>query len=227
MSRGSAQQVIGGIVRAAPLSSQIYDELRGRLRAGLFAPGERIVDTALARTMAVSRTPVREALTRLAAEGLLSTDDGGFVVPSLTIHDVAEIFQVRRLLEPAAARDAVAVIGPDGLAALALALDHARRAQRQADFDGFAGASSDVRSAWLDRTPNGRLRDTLRKFDDQAAAVRQATLHDPRARATALARYEELAGAFADGDATGVERITERLIEDASGYFNAATAAAA
>jgi hypothetical protein len=113
------------------------------------------------------------------------------------------------------------------VAALALALDHARRAQRQADFDGFAGASSDVRSAWLDRTPNGRLRDTLRKFDDQAAAVRQATLHDPRARATALARYEELAGAFADGDATGVERITERLIEDASGYFNAATAAAA
>lgn len=227
LSRGSAQQVLGGIVRAAPLSVQIYDELRGRLRAGLFAPGERIVDTTLARTLAVSRTPVREALTRLAAEGLLSTDEGGFSVPSLTVHDVAEIFQVRRLLEPAAARDAVPVIGAGGLAALSTALDRARRAQADADFAGFAQASSDVRSAWLDRTPNGRLRDTLRRFDDQAAAVRQATLHDARARATALARYEELAAAFADADGARVERVTQRLIEDASGYFNAATAAAA
>jgi DNA-binding GntR family transcriptional regulator len=226
LSRGLAQQVLGGIVRAAPLSAQIYDELRGRLRTGLFAPGERIVDATLARTLSVSRTPVREALTRLAAEGLLSTDDGGFAVPSLTVSDVAEIFQVRRLLEPAAARDAVPVIGPDGLAALSMALDRARQAQREADFAGFARASSDVRGAWLDRTPNGRLRDTLRRFDDQAAAVRQATLHDPRARAVALARYEDIAAAFSTGDAAKVERFTLRLIENASGFYDAATAAA-
>ncbi len=65
-------------VRRAPsLAEQIYLQLKQLLRAGAFAPSERLIDAALAQRLNVSRTPVREAMSRLAADGLLETRAGG------------------------------------------------------------------------------------------------------------------------------------------------------
>ena len=50
------------------------------------------------------RTPVREALTRLASEGLLASDGRSFVVPALTERDIEEIYELRLMLEPEALR---------------------------------------------------------------------------------------------------------------------------
>src|SRR4029453_19312619 len=86
--------------RAPPLSEQIYLRLTQLLRVGAFAPSERLVDAALAQSLNVSRTPVREALNRLAADGLLETKAGGFQVVTPTDSDMTEIFEMRRLLEP-------------------------------------------------------------------------------------------------------------------------------
>jgi DNA-binding GntR family transcriptional regulator len=210
---------IDDIQRSPPLAEQVYERLRHRLRTGAFAPGERLIDAGLAQNLAVSRTPVREALSRLAADGLLETRGGGFQVMRPTLADMEEIFEIRRLIEPPAARQAATRMTPAAREALTRALAQARDAARAEAFTPFAEANYAFRAAWVAQLPNRRLRETILRFDDQAGLVRRATLVLPKARAEALALLERLAKAFAKGDAASAAALTERFIDAAAKFF--------
>lgn len=72
--------------------------------SGVFAPGERLREEHIAAEMAVSRTPVRSAIQKLVADGLLKNEENkGAVVLGWTDRDITEAFEVRSLLEPYAA----------------------------------------------------------------------------------------------------------------------------
>jgi DNA-binding GntR family transcriptional regulator len=78
---------------------------------------------------------VREALARLESEGMIVVEGRGFVVPELTDADIEEIYQLRFLLEPAAASIAVAEVGsPTDLASMSLAVDDSVAAEKTGDF---------------------------------------------------------------------------------------------
>ena len=69
--------------------------LRARLRAGLAAPGSRIAVTETADALRLSATPVREALARLAGEGLLEDRRGqGYFVRTLAAPDIADLYRM-------------------------------------------------------------------------------------------------------------------------------------
>lgn len=80
-------------------------ELRQRIIRGEIAGGTRLYEVALAEELDISRTPVREAMSRLAEEGLLErARGGGFVVRSFTYDDVIDAIELRGVLEGTAAR---------------------------------------------------------------------------------------------------------------------------
>jgi len=82
-----------------------YDALLEAIRQGKFKPGQRILETELCDWLHISRTPIREALRRLQAAGLLEHQPGGGVAVSL--HDfraIAELYAFREILEGSAAR---------------------------------------------------------------------------------------------------------------------------
>jgi len=80
-------------------------ELRQRIIEGKIVGGTRLYEVALAEDLAISRTPVREAMSRLAEEGLLErARGGGFVVRSFTYRDVIDAIELRGVLEGTAAR---------------------------------------------------------------------------------------------------------------------------
>jgi GntR family transcriptional regulator of vanillate catabolism len=82
-------------------------ELRERVLSGRAAPGSRLMEVALANEFGISRTPVREAMARLAEEGLLErVRSGGFRVRRFTFEDVVDAIEVRGVLEGTAARRA-------------------------------------------------------------------------------------------------------------------------
>ena len=88
------------IVKPALLRNQLLDELRRQIISGELAPGERLVELTLARTMGVSQGPVREALQRLAIEGLIvQREHRGSVVADLSLSEMREIFEVRAVIE--------------------------------------------------------------------------------------------------------------------------------
>ena len=73
------------IVARHPLGDQVYLQLLQRIESGSLATGSKLRDAAIANELGVSRTPVREALVRLAREGVLSAEPGrGFRLTSMS-----------------------------------------------------------------------------------------------------------------------------------------------
>lgn len=101
------------------LDDKIYASLRDMLASGRFEPGRRIVQEELAASLGVSRTPLINALKRLAQEGLLEwIPRRGIFVRQLTLTELISLFEVRERLEPLAAELAAPRIAPEEAARL-------------------------------------------------------------------------------------------------------------
>ena len=81
-----------------------YEMILEAIDAGLYQPGDRMVESELAERFGVSRTPIREALQRLETQGMLTRDGRSLIVASLDHNQMAELYEVRRELEGLAAR---------------------------------------------------------------------------------------------------------------------------
>jgi DNA-binding GntR family transcriptional regulator len=101
------------------LSDEVLDQLRAAIIRGHLKPGQRLNETALATTFDVSRGPVREALTQLAREGLVSIHrHRGATVARLSREEIEEIYELRVALERLAMERAVRLATEEDLAAM-------------------------------------------------------------------------------------------------------------
>ena len=109
---------MGTVKRHRGAAAQVHQILRDALLQSKFTAGERLVETQLAEMLGVSRTPVREALSKLEAEGLVEpAATGGVVVRDLE-SELVEIYELRRRLEGYAAALAAQRITAEELTAL-------------------------------------------------------------------------------------------------------------
>jgi len=98
---------------AETLPSKIYRILREAIIKGQLQPGERLVQDELAKTLNVSRMPIREAIKQLAAEGYVTVEPHkGAVVKQFTIHELEEIYFLRAKFEPLAAAESLKTMSP-------------------------------------------------------------------------------------------------------------------
>lgn len=87
--------------------ASVADFLSAAIMSGRFVPGQRLVEAELTSNLGVSRGPVREALRRLSAEGLIEiVPNRGAVVRRLSMEEALELFEIRTELEALAARRA-------------------------------------------------------------------------------------------------------------------------
>lgn len=101
------------------LAVQAYEQLRQALANGDFEPGAQLVNRTVAKSIGMSMTPIREAVNRLASEGLLEQLPGaGAFVRRLARHEFAQLYDVREALEPLAAAHAAALATPLEIAEL-------------------------------------------------------------------------------------------------------------
>ncbi|WP_162308230.1 GntR family transcriptional regulator [Segeticoccus rhizosphaerae] len=85
---------------ARPMGTVVYESVRDAIIEGRYGADEKLVQEQVAGDLGVSRTPVRDALNRLAQEGLVTWLPGsGYLVNDLTDQDITEVFEVRRNLE--------------------------------------------------------------------------------------------------------------------------------
>jgi len=93
------------------LSQKVYRVLKTGIIEGDFKPGEKILEVKISKQLGVSRTPIREALRRLVAEGFVTiSPNQGAVVNKASIEDIEDILQIRSVLDGLAARLTVKVI---------------------------------------------------------------------------------------------------------------------
>ena len=187
--------------RSESLSDRVYATLRDYLRAGRIATGQPLQEAVLGAQLGVSRTPVREALARLASDGLVVAEGRSFIVPALAEGDIEDIYSLRFLLEPEALR-LVAASRPErgALAPLRAALAELAAAHEAGDGAAFMDANYRYRDAWTALVPNKRLVRAIQLYADHVRYLRAFTLDDAAVRALVLKGLKQLTAALAAGD---------------------------
>ncbi len=191
--------------------TSLHDGVAARLRAMVFdrelAPGEWIDEKALAEAWQVSRTPLREALKVLAAEGLVDlVPHRGCRVIELSDDDADALFPVMALLEGRCAFEAASKAGDEDLRLLQRLHDDLERHAAAEDIDGYYRANHEFHSAvqrlasnrWLDRVTGD-----LRKF---MRLMRGRQLQLPGRIAASINEHRVLIDAFMQRDAARAER---------------------
>ncbi len=124
--------------RAIPFSASVYAELREQLISLKRLPGEVISEAAIAESYGVSRTPVREAILRLAGEGLIEIfPQSGIFVSRIPLSALPEAIIIRKALEETTSRLAAKRATASQLLALQSILQRQREASAANDYDAF------------------------------------------------------------------------------------------
>ena len=188
---------------AAPklnIRQQVYKHLRSRMRSGDISYDDRLVDHEIAAELQVSRMPVREALLQLTNEGLLEGTSRGFMLRRFTPADIAQIFEIRMLLEPEAAAAACLQANLEGLALMNKAANASEKAHAAADPMQYMIANDAFRESWISLCPNPHLSTMIFRLSDHVEAVRLATLRDTRYRELSMQATRGILQSFLDKD---------------------------
>lgn len=147
------------MITRTPLRDQVYDEILDRIYRGDLPAGSRVRDTDIAGQLGVSRTPVREALLRLAREGVLDADMGrGFSVRPLDANEMRETGTVLSMLECQALRLSDEI--PSERLIRLGEIDRELAATR-GDVDRCIALDEEWHRTLLQGCPNGRLRSMI------------------------------------------------------------------
>ncbi len=167
------------------LAQTVTERLRGALLEGRFAPEEKLNEAALSALLAVSRTPLRAALNRLAAEGLLDyVPNRGYSVRGVDVDGLGSLFEVRGALEGLAARNAAERGLSDALQeAYRQALAEGDRVMAKgrllpADRSVFSDVNSRIHAAILQGADNRMLQDMIRLCHNIPASSERNVLWD-------------------------------------------------
>lgn len=182
-------------------SDRAYASLLDDIQSGRLVPGAVLGEVEQSARLGVSRTPLREALTRLAADGLVTQASARVtVVTQIDARDIRSLFDVRRALEQEAAR--LAASSP-----LAPRFDHLADQFESASLDGEAARDAyyaliaDFDEALDDAASNDYLAAALRTIRTHLVRVRKLARYQPDRLAASVSEHVLIARAIAARDA--------------------------
>ncbi|MCL4560680.1 MAG: GntR family transcriptional regulator [Chloroflexi bacterium] len=154
------------------LSNQAYENIRRDILTCRLVPGSQIVQSQLTEQYQTGMTPVREALQRLAHEGLLTpVPRSGYIVSPVTYSGIRELFELRSILESAAVRLAALRGTEEQLRRILTLADFTYRYNDWEDYTRFLSLNADFHTAIAALSGNQRLAETLSKLLDELTRV--------------------------------------------------------
>jgi DNA-binding GntR family transcriptional regulator len=198
----------------ATLAQQVYEHLRERILANTYPPEVPLPEEALAAEFQVSRVPVREALRRLAAEGLVTlTPRQGAVVSSLSPKQFLDAYRVREALETLAIRLATPRITSDDLAELDRLQEEMRRQAATGNVAAFFAANAAFHLLLVDRADNADLTTIYAGLLDRLRRYRTPSLDLRGGLARSIDEHQAILDAVRAGDAEAAARLLAEHIE--------------
>jgi DNA-binding GntR family transcriptional regulator len=188
--------------RTGTTAEAVYQALRRGIMHGALAPGERLRSDALAAELRVSRTPVREALRKLEAEGLVEQSGSRVFVRALSEQDLTELFYVREALEGMAARLAAENATPSEIEELRDLVDDMDAVRARGELDRLRQLTGEFHRLVCRASHNNRLFRSLAALLDSVRRMQTSTLFEEGRAAQALHEHRALLAAIAarDGD---------------------------
>jgi DNA-binding GntR family transcriptional regulator len=208
-------------IHHSPLGDQVYAIIWDRIISRQIGPGDKLSDLRLSEDLGVSRTPVREALHRLAQDGIVRSESRrGFFLTSFSSQDVAEVYDIRTALETLSVR----------LASPHLAdaeLDEAQRALEASREEIMHGGerAEEHWEHWLtidrafhrllaQRAQNRRLELLLASLQAQIGVFQIYGIHSSPLRLLSIDHHEAILAALKARDGTTAGRAMERHIQE-------------
>ncbi len=213
-------QSVPGVDRSL-LRDDVYRRLRDAIVDGTFVPGEQLKDAELAAWLGVSRTPIREALLRLGASGLVVAVPGrSTTVSAIDPEAVREARDVVAAMHVLAVRDTAGNLSEAEVACMRDANRRFAEAVEAGDVAGALAADEELHMVPVAALGNHAIESVLNQF---GPVVRRAERHRFASEgAESVARHERLIGFLVDGDVEGASEVTFEMwhslsVDDAGG----------
>lgn len=199
------------------LPEQIAAQLSRRIVSGAYAPGQRVLEQAIAAEFAVSRGPVREALRLLERDGLVTIlPRRGAQVTNLSVDEVREIFDIRVALN--GLRDRQLAEHPERLSFLRAIENEVGKLARLVREGGegarYVDTVFELNHLLNEATPNKRLSAILGSLALQTLRYSRLGLSTPERRRQSLKNWQQLVRAIREGDGDAAQEAAERRVRD-------------
>jgi DNA-binding GntR family transcriptional regulator len=189
-------------------AERAYGILRNAVVGGALPPGTRLRADSLAQELGVSKTPVREALRKLEAEGLIVVEPrNGLIVKVLSEEQLIEMYYIREALEGMAARLAAENIGQIELATMRGMLSDIEKLYADGDLKTMRVRIGDLLLVVFRASRSQRLYQLLKDLQDQVRQFAKSTLPFEDRAAGSLNYCRELVSVIARRDGDEAERL--------------------
>ncbi|WP_205042026.1 GntR family transcriptional regulator [Rhodoligotrophos defluvii] len=201
---------------ARTLGEIAYDRIKEKIIRCEFEPGAAITEAQLALQIGLGKAPIRRALSRLVQDGFVkSLPRKGYVVAPITLRDVHQLFEIRLLLEPAAARKAAGKIDPKRIQELERICQAGYVPGDRASESAFLEANKDFHIAVVDGAGNQKLTRILSHILEEMSRLFHLGLALRNRTDEMKHEHRELIDALVAGDGETAEKVTIAQIEAA------------
>ncbi len=210
-SDGGAERPVGGPKRARALSVlQIHDRLLAAIHERRLVPGTQLVEEKLAAVFGVSRTKIRQAIARLAHDGIVTVfHNRGAFISSPSVAEGREVFEARRLIEPWLVRSLAASATPAQVAKLRAHVELESAARAASDRRSIIRLSGDFHQIIAEMVGNSVIARTMRELESLTCLV--IILYDsPHVPACPFHEHSDLIDAIERHDA---DQAARRMVE--------------
>ncbi len=190
------------------LGQHVFENLKNAIIKGDILPGSRLIESRLAETLGISRTPVREAMHKLEREGYLrKLPQGGFSLLGLSRDQVEETFGIRGALESYAARLAAEKHQPSDLEPLEQKIRIYQKHLDSKDLDALTDINTEFHDLLYALSKSPKLIKMINNLQDQIYRFRQLILKDEKLAIMSNNDHKDMLALIRQRDAEGVEQL--------------------
>jgi len=183
------------------LSIRVYDHVKRRIVANELPFGSKLTEDGLAKELGISRTPIREALNRLAQDRLVTVSPGrGAFVATFSFDDMVQLLEIRETLEGMAARLASNRITKETLEKLRQRLKAAAQKQEHNGYKGYLDADRDFHECVISACGNHQLSQLMKSLQDRIQMLRSRSVMLPGRARNSFQEHMEIIDALSARD---------------------------
>ncbi len=195
------------------IAARAYQRLRSAIVECKLTPGQRVTEASIAQKLQVGETPAREALRQLVMEGLVQvTPRHGYAVAPITLRDVHELFELRLLIEPAAAAMAVRNSSSACLSRIKKLSEVGYAETNQDSVRKFLRANTELHAYVAQISGNRRIAQLQAKLLSESERLINFGVHAHPQSDRTVSEHQKLVEAFVSKDPDLARKITEEHV---------------
>ena len=203
------------LLQSSSLTTVVQREIERRIVQGELAPGDKLIEAALADSLGVSRGPVREALRMLEEAGLVRQEKNrGAFVRHIAFDEAMEIFDLRAMMDEAVGRQLAQVIQPEQLRQVRAQVEAMERAVKAADAAGYHRLNLQFHDTLVSFAGNRKLCTLYRRLINELSLFRRMNLADAAMLPVSAQEHRDIVKAIASGDADRAGRAMRQHVLD-------------